>query len=393
MVNLEKQEETSVNQSSNNSSQPIGMSRWNWALLILLFLCIAGFVYLTTDALSKRRTSQNALKKAEETLQQEQEKNKKLLYGDGTSGGYLALNTEVNRLRKIQGAKAWLNCLSDGQAQVDDTVVTLKLTVDVPPPKSADGTEENPADATDTTDATATADNAANGETSAAKPEDKILRGTKVYLFDKTLPREGGAFLGVFTVSQINGNNVTLTNSLLMTPDEVAKINASVDKKAYWAVYTALPIDSKSLFENSEQLKEILSEETAAVFSNAERELESLEPAFTSLQLKRTQLLKHADMLQIQLKSLEQIGKDAEATTVFYEKEKNTIGEEIESVKEQIAYVEKLLKETQAMIDQFKTQIEVTKARNKQIYAELTKQQITASEKINQKNAAVTMSQ
>ncbi|MDR1492280.1 MAG: hypothetical protein LBT05_06130 [Planctomycetaceae bacterium] len=391
MVNLEKRQE---NQSVDTANLPkSGMSVWNKVLFFLLILCTAGFVYLGTVALNNTRSSQKKLVDLEKSLKDEQEKNKKLLYGNGNEGGYLALNAEVNRLRKIQGAKAWRYCLPDSQAQVADTTVTLQLTVDaLPEPANlADGA--NGGEKENQSENPVAADAGTPLATPTAKPQDRIFLGTTVYLFDKRAPRNGGAFLGVFTVSQINGNKATLTNSLLMTAEEITKINSSVDTKAPWAIYTALPIDSKALFENVEKdkLAEIMTEELTEIYADQNRELASLEPAFTSLQLKRMELLKHVDMLQRQLNSLEQIGKDAATTIDFYERESETIKKEIDLANRQKTHIEQLLQNTENAISQLKSQIEATKALIKTKYAELTKQQITASEKINQQNAALSM--
>ncbi|MDR1382680.1 MAG: hypothetical protein LBJ67_02350 [Planctomycetaceae bacterium] len=391
MVNLEKQQQE--NPLVNTANFPkAGMSVWNKVLFFLLILCTAGFVYLGTVALNNMRTSQKKLVDLKKSVKDEQEKNKKLLYGNGNEGGYLALNAEVNRLRKIQGAKAWHNCLPDSQAHVADTAVTLQLTVDALPKLA------KPTDGANVGEENNTSDNPGAGTSLAvpvAKPQDRIVLGTTVYLFDKRPPRNGGTFLGVFTVSQINGSKVVLTNSLLMTAEEIAKINSSVDAKAPWAVYTVFPIDSKMLFENAEKdkLAEILTEELAEIYADQNRDLVSLEPAFMSLQLKRTELLKHVDMLQRQLNSLEQIGKDAVATMDFYEQEKTTITKEIDSANQQKDRIEKLLKDTENAISQLELQIKAMKALIKTRYAELTKQQITASEKINQQKASLSLTQ
>ena len=368
------------------------MSTLNKVLLVLVFLCAAGFVYLGANALKMRRDSQKKLADAYKTLEAEKSKNREYLYGSGQNDGYVFLRDDVNRLRKIRGIRAWSGCTPESPAVEKDRVVTFQLRVDATPEKPiASGTDEAELSPLDQENGINT------GVATAAPPQDHILPGTVVYLFDNRSIDEGGCLLGEFTVDRVENNIATLKNVYLMTQGEIQRINDSVKSLAPWSVYTVLPgtIPAETTANNAD--RDLPEGEEAAVGSFAETntvDRSLLGQTYVSLNLKRMHLMKYVDIYDKQKSSL----LDADTTmkqelVSFYDKEKAETQDRLNTTKGQTGVVNQLMAETSAEINNLEVMIANVKALNKKMLADLTKAQLTASEKINERDASLSMAQ
>jgi len=397
------------------------MSTLNKVLLVLVLLCAAGLVYLGADALKMRRESQKKLAEAEKSLKDEQEKNRQYLYGTGQDDGYVYLVNDVNRMRKARGIRSWPDCMPHSKAVLNGRTLTLQLVVDaVPEPAIASDQVLDPADDTVTTP-DANSPNAVAASSIPAK--DRILPGTSVYLFDKRPIEEGGCLLGEFVVDKVQDNIATLKNIYLMTKEEEQRINDSVAKLAPWGVYTILPgaiptndalvAAEESMVpagstEPAEADESIVVAEEADVAPADDATLSAelvesetvtdrdsraaLGQTFVSLNIKRMHLQKYVDIYQQQGKSLVDTNTLTNKELVsFYQSEIEKTQELKSQIERHLAVVEKLHTETTVEVEKLKEFIANVKALNKKMLAELTKAQMLATEKINERNASLSM--
>ena len=380
------------------------MSTLNKVLLVLVLLCAAGLVYLGADALKMRRDSQKKLAEAEKSLKDEQEKNRQYLYGTGQDDGYVYLVNDVHQMRKARGVRSWPNCMPQSKAVVNGRTLTLQLVVDATPEPAI---AEQAIDPVDTPDASSP-DILTMSSISADK---RILPGTTVYLFDKRSIDEGGCLLGEFVVDKVQDNIATLKNVYLMTKEEEQRINDSVAKLAPWGVYTTLPgaIPTNNALVAAEEMAvpvdstdsieadvtpaddETLTAELAETGTNSDSRA-ALGQTFVSLNIKRMHLQKYVDIYQQQGKSL----IDTETLTnkelvSFYQSEIEKTQELKSQIERHLAVVEKLHTETTAEVERLKEFIANIKAMNKKMLAELTKAQMLAAEKINERDASLSM--
>lgn len=373
------------------------MSVWNKVLLVLIFLCAAGFVYLGGTALKYRRDSQKKLHDTQVALQNEWKKNHEYLHGTGQGDGYFSLVNEVNRIRDIRGTRVWPDCLPQSAPVVNETKVTLQLLVDAKPETPVDPDAEIPADIADTT----TAGSDTESQVISIPPKDRILPGSLVYLFDNRPLEQGGSFLGEFLVDKIDNNVATLINSYLMTPTEIERINNSAAQLAPWAVYTVLPkkVTKAELLADDAGSTDSEFGDDAEITMASETQPETekdLTPAlaqtYASLNLKRMRLMLHVEMLQTQIASLKKADDmSKEVMIAFYQDENADAKTQIDKNEEQLAEVQKLHDATIAEINQMEENIASLKALNKKMLADLTDAQITVSEAINQRDASVSM--
>ena len=389
------------------------MSIWNKVLLVLIFLCVATFVYFGADALKMRRESHKKLADARALLVDEQEKNRKLLFGTGQGDGYVSLVNEVDRLRAFRGTRAWPNCLPTAPAVVKGTMVTLQLQVDAQPATPV----AQPDDESDPSAAPPASGNVAlSGIVApATPPQDRVLPGTVVYLFDKRPIADGGCLLGEFTVVKVDIDVATLTSVYSMTPAEIQRINDSVARVAPWAVYTVLPrvASTALLVGNAEQTADIApatSESAEIDFADNDASskfvaqplpqalpgtTDDLRPAlaqtFASLNRKRQQLLNIIESQKIQKADLEATQIKATEMIEFYNLEIEDTQVQNQETRRQFAEVKKLYDATVAEIVNIEYLIANLKLLNKKILADLTQTQLRASEIIHEQNASLTM--
>jgi len=409
------------------------MSVWNKVLLVLILLCAAAFVYFGADALKMRRESQKKLVDVQKVLEAEKEKKQKLNFGSGQDDGYFSLVNEVNRIRAFRGTRAWPHCLPMGQVLVSDNTVTVRLQVDALPTPSVSQPDDPQTDDMDPVtppDPIAVDPNAIDPGAVAAPvtpPQDRVLPGTIVYLFDKRAIADGGCLLGEFTVANVDHNNIaTLTNAWQMTDAEIARINDSVAKLAPWAVYTVLPRTAVEIKVASSQVGVPATDETTATDVMEPDDTDALDgensaqdiaaettpqqaqeilndpthdprPAlaqtFASFNNKRRQLLNRIDMQKIQLDDLATAQAEATQMIAFYQKEiEDTQAQQQETLR-QNGEVKKLYDAMVAEIANIEKLIANLKSLNKQMLAELTQAQLRASEIIHEREASLSMTQ
>ena len=405
------------------------MSVWNKVLLVLIFLCAAAFVYFGADALKMRRDSQKKLVDARKARDDAIDMNRKLLYGTGQDDSYVSLGNEVNRLREFRSTRAWPNCLPTAQAVVRGTTVTLQLQVDATPlPPVPQPDDVQPGDDEDLTapdpsatpDPSAVPDPGATPDPSAdlspaVPPQDRVLPGTIVYLFDKRpydkkKPEVSGCLLGEFMVTKVDKDIATLTSVYQMTEAEITRINNSVAQLAPWAVYTVLPREAQVNVassvtgepttdtdigtepENDNEAEDMLAEEMPEAFdSPTDDPRPALAQTFASLNHKRKQLQIIVEMLESQQKSLETTQVEATKMVEFYFNEKADTEARLREKLRQFAEVKKLHDATVAEIDSLKELIADLKSMNKKMLADLTQAQLRASEIIHERNASLSM--
>ena len=413
------------------------MSIWNKVLLVLIFLCAAAFVYFGAEALKMRRDSQKKLVDARKSLEEEQKKNRDYLFGTGQDDGFIFLRNDVDRLRKFRGTRAWPHCLPQAPAVVSGTLVTLQLQVDALPEPSVAQPDEaaamtdrqdtvaQDADTQGTEPQTPVADSSEtmlpdaaspNTSTPSTLPQDRVLPGTIVYLFDKRAIADGGCLLGEFTVAKVENteNIATLTNVYPMTEAEIKRINDSVAQVAPWAVYTVLPreLPKTVLAGNGEQATDIAavapepgdddvtedaSEEIAtqtpseALTDPTEDPRPALAQTFASLNHKRMQLLNMIEMQTTQKASLETTQNEAAKMIEFYHKEIEGTQAQHQESQLQFAEIKKLYDATTAEIATIEELITSLKSLNKKMLADLTQAQLRASEILLERNASLSM--
>ena len=408
------------------------MSVWNKVLLVLIFLCAAAFVYFGADALKMRRESQKKLVDAQKALEAEKEKKQKLYFGTGQDDGYISLVNEVDRLRAFRGTRAWPNCMPIAQALVNGTTVTVQLQVDALPAPSVSQPVDPLADdpqADDLARISSPDPGAMDPGTmdpgavsvSVTPPQNRVLPGTIVYLFEKRTLADGGCLLGEFTVARVDDNRIaTLTNVYQMTEAEIARINDSVAELAPWAVYTVLPRTAAEIKMAGSQAGGLGTDEEAAAdafepddddalagdnpagFVVAETTPEiltdpttdprpALAQTFASLNNKRRQLLNHIDMLKIQQEALATTQVEATTMIGFYQKEKEDTQAKQQETLRQNTQVAKLYDATVAEIMNIEERIANFRMLNKKMLAELTRAQLRASEIIHEREVSLSM--
>jgi len=399
------------------------MSVWNKVLLVLIFLCTAAFVYLGADALKMRRDSQKKLVDAQKALEAAQDNYRKLYFGTGQDDGYISLHNEVDRLLAFRGTRAWPNCMPTTKATVNGTTVTVQLQVDALPAPSVSQAIDPQADDTQADDlaqVTPPDPNAVDpGAVSApvTPPQDRVLPGTIVYLFDKRTIADGGCLLGEFTVTKVDNNIATLTNVYQMTEAEIARINESVAGLAPWAVYTVLPRTMAEIQVASSPVDELASEETVPddiepgdddftkeILADATPQQSpeipddpTLDPrpalaqTFAFLNQKRMRLSNRIDMQNLQQDHLAATQVEATKMIGFYQEEIENTQAQRQEILRQYAEVEKLYDATVAEIANIEILIANLKSMNRKMLAELTQTQLHASELIHERDASLFM--
>ena len=390
------------------------MSVWNKVLLVLIFLCAAGFVYFGADALKMRRDSQKKLEEARKSLEAEQKKNRDFLFGTGQEDGYIFLVNEVNHLRMFRGTRAWPNCLPLAQAVVKGSAVTLQLQVDAIPeqPGSQPSDDLTVADDQNTTPSPAGATPPSAAPVLDTLPQERILPGTIVYLFDKRPVADGGCLLGEFSVAKVDKNNATLTNAYPMTADEIKRIDDSVGRGAPWAVYTVLPREAPKTTiagntvpvpdvnaateeaDDSEDFQAQASPQPTpdTLADPADDPRPMLAQTFTSLNQRRIQLLNLIEMQEMQMASLKTTEAGAGKMIEFYTQEKENTQAQHQESQRQYKEVKKLYDATTEEITNIDKLIASLKSLNKKMLADLTQAQLRSSEIILDRNASLTMS-
>ncbi|NQT17390.1 MAG: hypothetical protein HQ582_31840, partial [Planctomycetes bacterium] len=99
----------------------------------------------------------------------------------------------------------------------------------------------------------------------------RIEAQTILYVFDQLDVRQGGAYLGQFTVAAIGGRQVQLQPTMRMSETDLAKLQqAATRQDARWALYEIMPVDnhdSLALAElGPELLKAVLPETSVAEY-------------------------------------------------------------------------------------------------------------------------------
>jgi hypothetical protein len=387
------------------------MSVWNKVLLVLIFLCTAAFVYFGADALKMRRESQKKLVDAQKALETEKEKNHNLLFGTGQDAGYVSQLNEVIRLREFRSTRAWPNCMPVAQAVVTGTTITVQVQVDAQPQPQAPQTDDTPLD--DLSQTTPPDPGAVSAP--VAPPQDRVLPGTIVYLFDKRATADGGCLLGEFKVSKVENNIATLTNVYQMTEAEVTRINTGVAELAPWAVYTVLPRtvaatkpasdktttdiepnDDESLADDApvdELAAETTPQQSQEVLTDdpTEDPRPALAQTFAFLNQKRMRLQNLLDMQKLQQETLATTQVEAANMIRFYQKEIEDTQVQNQETLRQYAEVKKLYDATVAEIVSIEELIANLKTLNKKMLAELTEAQLRASEIIHEREASLSM--
>jgi hypothetical protein len=388
------------------------MSVWNKVLLVLIFLCAAGFVYLGSDALKLRRDSRKKIQDAQTALKSELEKNRSYLNGTGPNDSYASLVNDVNRIRKIRGVRIWPHCQPQSAPVVAGTKITFELLVDAKPesPLATEGEISEPV--------TPESNSETETQVAAVPLGSRILPGSVVYLFDTRETDQGGCFLGQFSVDNIKDNVATLANSYLMTPQEIECISDSVAQSAPWAVYTVLPKNVVDSAENvvaaagtnaveteTDDIEATDTDETLAVASQEtvkepqDTVAVEVDPSlalaqeFVSLNLERMQLYQHIELLKMQISQLEGAKKPVSEIIDFYQQEITDSKTLVQKARNQLDEVEKLHSGTAAEIKKLEETVANLKAMNKKMLADLTNAQINASEAINSRDASFSMAQ
>jgi hypothetical protein len=394
------------------------MSVWNKVLLVLIFLCAAGFVYFGAEALKMRRDSQKKLADARKSLEDEQKKNRDYWFGTGQGDGYIFLLNDVNHLRKFRGTRAWPNCLPQAPAVVNGATVTLQLQVDAQPATPVTQPGE-PSEDSAMPDVQNPVTDSSETVSSNVPPQNRVLPGTVVYLFDKRPIAEGGCLLGEFTVTKVENteNIATLTSVYPMTEKEIERINDSVAQVAPWAVYTVLPREATkaSLAGNGKTEPDVETgttepdsddtssdEELAqaaqppsleALTDPTEDPRPALAQTFESLNRKRIRLQNMIEMQGMQKTALETTQVEAAKMVEFYHKEIEETQAQHKESQRQYAEVKKLYDATVMEIANIEELIAGIKSLNKKMLADLTQTQLRASEIIHERNVSLSMAQ
>ena len=410
------------------------MSVWNKVLLVLIFLCAAACVYFGADALKMRRESQKKLVDAQKAYEAEEEKNRKLNFGSGQDDGYVSLVNKVDRLRALRGPMAWPHCMPIAQALVNGTTVTISLEVDALPAPSISQPVDPQTDDPQTADLAQVTPPDPNAVDPGAisdpvtPPQNRVLPGTIVYLFEKRAQADGGCLLGEFTVAKVDDKIATLTNVYQMSDAEIARINAGVAGRVPWAVYTVLPRTAAEIQAASSEVGEPATDETTTGDMESDDDslavddsLDGGAPAnfmvadslpqqspeisadatndpypapaqtFASLLQKRMRLLNHIDMQKMQQDDLVTAQVEATKMIEFYQQEIEDSQAQHQETLRQSAEVKKLHDAIVAEITSIEEMIANLKSQNKKMLAELTQAQLRSSEIIHEREASLSM--
>jgi len=393
------------------------MSIWNKVFFVLILLCAAAFVYFGADALKMRRDSQKKLVEAQKALEDAKEKNRKLYFGTDQDDGYISLVNAVDRLRALRGTMAWPNCMPTAQALVNGTTVTVRLQVDALPTPSVTQPDDTQADDL-VPDASPDPNSIDPGVLSepVTPPQERVLPGSIVYLFEKRAKEDGGRLLGEFTVAKVENSTATLTNVNQMSDAEIARINDSATGLVPWAVYTVLPRTATTKPANFEMNEPVTGEPTTGGIEpgdddSAEEILAVAKPqqsqelltdptddlrpelaqTFVSLNQKRIRLLNLIDMQKKQQDALETTEMDAKKMIEYYQKEIEDCQVLHQDTLRQYVEVKKLYDATVEEVTNIKDMIASLKSLNKKMLADLTQAQLCASEIIHERDASLSM--
>ncbi len=103
-------------------------------------------------------------------------------------------------------------------------------------------------------------------------PDHRVQLQSVLYVFDQRDIRQGGAYLGQFTVTGIGGQEnrvLQLVPTVKLSPKALQRLQRSAQTNGTaWALYRRMPPDGHNLFAdfNEEQLKSILPAESVAEF-------------------------------------------------------------------------------------------------------------------------------
>lgn len=366
------------------------MNIWNKVFLVLIFLLAGAVVFFVSQEMKIRKEWGEAMHKLEKRIQDEVRKMTTAIEGTAPdkpvaekSIDEMSYAEVVLQLRDFvyeRGNNAWFAC-QPGTVTVDGKSLT---------PKQLGG--ESPATPGDRLKAIQLVEVKLSvtgpivdrdGKEEVVPPTD--LKGI-VYLFVEGGEDSSGAFLGRFTVIQVQGLQVTLQAANALNEVEVQLIEKS--RRGSWALYSTVPKDRyHGLLDrlSPDEIDRFFTPAQQKLLLEPERTLKDFDELLTRLYQWRTVLQQDIDRSKRDIdrldKSLEIAADQGKGlqTDIDFEKKR------IRAMSDQVDGVRKKVDEYDALITDLKEKIDVTQQQNEWFVAKIAEYQLKVSRLIEQR--------
>ena len=360
------------------------MSIWNKILLGFIFVASLAFFYLATRTLATHhawRVSAQAFQKAlDEAKQEEVALREGSQEGEELRLGIRQLRLELHKLMLARG-RVWYAAVP---GQVDANTGEVMVSIDTPDPH-------------------------------------QISKEMTLYVFENEQAKDGGQYVGQFKVTGADQKQVTLKPvfNLARTIEdaegnkrkaEQRKLDRLAQSKGRWDLYERMPGDNHEIFTSlsEEELRELVPEELLAEYlkdgkpaepgdpedcvdadKNYVRELIDYGIVFTQNDVERSELV---DRLQAEMrdrKSVQEALADAKEQHKFHTKANVAAKDEQAKMFRQRDAVLAHLAEVQKVLTDKEGQIQSTVSTIQAMVGEISKIQLEATRRINQRTRAL----
>ncbi len=204
------------------------MSIWNKVLVGLICLASLFFFYLAARTLKTNQNWRTEAARLEERINQLEKENERLFNGvrkpDGAvEPGIRQLRVELHELM-VDRRRAWFHCTPNVvKRDPEDGSAEIVLTISDPSPHG-------------------------------------IAEKTVLHAFEEADTRQGGKYLGEFTVTKAAENKITLVPTWRLSKREIGKLDKAAEAKHSWMLYELMPQDNREIFADldDEQLRSLL---------------------------------------------------------------------------------------------------------------------------------------
>lgn len=342
------------------------MSIWNKVLIGLIFAASLGFLVLGARALKTRQYWGEAAEKLQADIEAANAEGALLEDGDESTMGVRDAQVAVHELLVDRG-RVWRNC-GHGAVVATGQGVSLKVTTDRPDP---------------------------NG----------IAVNSVLFIFEQKPVKDGGAYLGEFTVTGKGNKDLQLVPTMQLNARELQRLQQS---NGPWALYDVMPIDQHDVLVglSEDEIRAMFPEATAdeyladrqaaqaaeapgAEATKPPRKLRSYEVLFAENHKQRSMANDSIAAAKHDLQAIQEALADATKQVQFRQAEIASLQKEKTSELEQLAAVGNHLKAVEAKLNEVQTSVDQLMTNNQTLASDIARMQLEATRQIDKQTERV----
>jgi len=341
------------------------MNKWNMVMLGLAIVLAGIAIPFASRVYKIRNAWEQGIDSQDKAFEQTKADLVKTLDGSGTEPGARIIAAKLANFHQIRGT-VWENTTPTQFNEVSPEQAAIQIKLDP--------------------------------EIAASAP---LETATIVYIFETPRPagpdeengnqnanvRLGGAFLGAFRVTKVQGETVNLESTENMSASEMKRLQDSVSAKTNWSLYKSLPADREDVFQNlmannRELFDKIVPQQFVDKFSNPDRPLFDYGLLLAYAHQERTKLNSQIALEAVNLEGLQASLAQSQKEQQETQKDIDQLRLELDAMKSQSDEVKKYLAEVDKMLQDLNQQIATQQSQNEQLVSEIAKSQLQAAQSI-----------